>query len=362
MNVLFAGGGTGGHVFPAVAVAEELSKHDRKARFLFVGSNRGLEARVLPEHGFAFEALEAGALKGLSWSQKLTTIVGLPRTVLAAGRIIRSFSPDVIVGIGGYASAPALLAGRLQAKPALILEQNSVPGLTNRVSAYFVASVAVNFEESTRFFPGNAVVTGNPVRKEFFSVGPAATQGEFVVLIFGGSQGARPINEAVMRSLDVLKTMKDQVFFVHQTGERDFETVRATYEAQGWRADVRVFIEDMPRQFERAHLIVGRAGASTLSEIAAAGRPSILIPLPTAADDHQRRNAEVFASRRAAIMIEQEILKGNQLGLAVQLLLKNRSRLEEMGQAATALAQPEAAARIAELIQKLASKGNNTIH
>lgn len=356
MNVLFAGGGTGGHVFPAIAVAEELSQRDRQTRFLFVGSNRGLEARVLPERGYAFEALEAGALKGLSLARQWATMVGLPRSIRDAARIVKRFSPQVVVGIGGYASAPALVAAWWQGRPAMILEQNSIPGLTNRLLSYFVSGAAVNFEESARFFPGNAVVTGNPVRREFFKIGPPREGDTFNILVFGGSQGAQAINQAVIDSLPWLEAQKETMYFIHQTGEKNLAWVRDVYTAQGWRADVRPFIEDMPQQIERAHLVIGRAGASTLSEIAAAGRASILIPLPTAADDHQRRNAEVFAHRQAALLMEQAILTGERLARAVQLLKAHPERREAMSRAAASLAVPDAASRIAEMVEALATK------
>lgn len=355
MNVLFAGGGTGGHVFPAIAVTEELLKRDPYTQFLFVGSNRGLEARVIPARGFAFQPIGAGALKGMSFVTKVSTIFSMPGNIQAAGKIVKKFSPQVVVGIGGYASAPALIAAALQGRPTMILEQNLIPGLTNRVLAYLVAASAVNFEESIRYFPGNAVTTGNPIRKEFFQVGPP--KGEiFKVLIFGGSQGAHGINLAMTETMPQWDEFFQRVHFIHQTGEKDFEMVQSAYATYNFSAEVRPFFEDMPNQFERAHLVVARSGASALSEIAATGRPSILIPLPTSADDHQRKNAEVFVHHGASVMIEQSALRGDSLPRAIRSLLENPEQRQRMAQAAASLANPKAAARIADLIESLAGK------
>lgn len=356
MNVLFAGGGTGGHVFPAIAVADELLKRDPGTRLLFVGSDRGLEARILPPRGYPFEALAAGALKGRSMSAQFSTIWSFPQSVRTAGRIVSRFSPHVVVGIGGFASAPVVVAAALQGRPRMILEQNAVPGLANRGLAYCVTRAAVNFAESTRYFPGNAIVTGNPVREEFFRVGTPPSQGPFTTLIFGGSQGAHAINTAMMDSLPWLSDSSADVHFIHQTGDKDAELVRTGYASLGLSADVRPFFEDMPKQIGLAHLVIARSGASALAEIAAAARPSILIPFPSAADNHQRRNATVFADRGASILIDQEILTGERLAMVIQLLIKNPERRREMSVAAARLSAPEAASRIAGLIQSVASK------
>jgi UDP-N-acetylglucosamine--N-acetylmuramyl-(pentapeptide) pyrophosphoryl-undecaprenol N-acetylglucosamine transferase len=356
MNILFAGGGTGGHVFPAIAVAEELSRRAEALKLLFVGSDRGLEARIIPQRGYSFEAMAAGALKGVSTSARLVTIFSLPKSVHAAGQIVERFSPHVVVGIGGYASAPVVMAAALRGRPRMILEQNAIPGLANRLLAYFVAKAAVNFVESLRYFPGNAVVTGNPVRKEFFRTEPSPCEASFTVLIFGGSQGAHAINKAVVEALPHLSEFRSQIQFIHQTGEKDAEMVRAAYLANGYSADVRPFFDDMVRQFGLAHLVIARSGASALAEIAATARPSILIPFPASADDHQRRNAEVFARRGASILIDQSILTGERLALVLRLQIRNPEGREAMSRAARSLAFPDAAPRIADLIQVLAAR------
>lgn len=362
MKVLFAGGGTGGHVFPAIAVAEELLNRDGRTQVMFVGSDRGIEARLLPERGYPFESMVAGALKGLSLSKKMSTLRALPGTIRIAGQIVNRFAPDVVVGIGGYASAPAVIAARWQGRSAMLLEQNFVPGLTNRLLAFGVSWAAVNFEDSARFFPGNAVVTGNPIRKEFFRVGPPPADAPFSVLIFGGSQGAHAINQGVADALPLLGTIRKGVHFIHQTGEKEFEMVRAAYAANHFAADVRLFFDDMPQQFERASLVIGRAGASSLSEIAATGRASILIPLPTAADDHQRKNASVFVERRAALLLEQSTLNGDSLARSIRTLYENSEQRRSMAAAAAALSRPDAASRIADLIAALGGSPPRGIH
>jgi UDP-N-acetylglucosamine--N-acetylmuramyl-(pentapeptide) pyrophosphoryl-undecaprenol N-acetylglucosamine transferase len=356
MNILFAGGGTGGHVFPAIAVAEELILRYPETRLLFVGSDRGLEARILPEHGYRFEAIRAGALKGMSIIKKFATLLALPGTIRVAGEIVRQFNADVVVGIGGYASAPALAAATLQGRPTLILEQNLIPGLTNRLLAYFADVAAVNFEESRRFFPGNAVATGNPIRQEFFKVSAPPLESPFTVLVFGGSQGARAINRAVVDALPHLKGLRGRVRFIHQTGPADEAMVRSGYETHLFNAVVRPFFDDMPKQFECSHLVIGRAGASGLGELAATGRPSIIIPLPTAADNHQWKNGEVFERHGAAILVAQANLTGERLARAIESLFAHPEHCSEMARASAALAVPEAASRIVDWVRKLAGK------
>lgn len=354
MRILFAGGGTGGHVFPAIAVAEELLARDRQTRMLFVGSKRGLEARIIPARGFDFEAVEAGALKGLSLADQFSTLMAVPRRIRMAWRIVHRFFPHVVVGIGGYASGPVVLAAALQGKPTLILEQNCIPGFTNRILAYFVHCAAVNFEESLRFFPGNALVTGNPVRDEFFGLHSAVSGGPFTILIVGGSQGSHAINQAMMEALEGWPGSRQEMRFIHQTGERDFEAVRDAYARKQWAADVRPFFDDMPSQIGRAHLVISRSGASALAEIAAAGRPSILIPFPQAADDHQRKNAELFQAQGACRLIEQQDLKGGSLVKTVVSLIQNPPALGTMSQAARSLARRAASRKIADLIEQFA--------
>jgi UDP-N-acetylglucosamine--N-acetylmuramyl-(pentapeptide) pyrophosphoryl-undecaprenol N-acetylglucosamine transferase len=238
----------------------------------------------------------------------------------------------------------------------MILEQNAIPGFANRLLAYFVTKAAVSFPESLRFFPGNAVVTGNPVRQEFFRVSPPSRKGDFTVLIFGGSQGAHAINVAMMEALPYLVEWRSRVRFIHQTGEKDATWVQTTYRANQFSAEVRPFFDDMPNQFSCAHWIIARSGASCLAEIAATGRPSLLIPFPSAADDHQRKNAEIFARRGASIVMDQSSLNGERLALAIRLHIENNEKQEQMSRAAASLSFPDAASRIADLVEGLASK------
>jgi UDP-N-acetylglucosamine--N-acetylmuramyl-(pentapeptide) pyrophosphoryl-undecaprenol N-acetylglucosamine transferase len=249
-----------------------------------------------------------------------------------------------------------VVAATLQGRPRMILEQNAIPGLANRLLAYFVTRAAVNFPESQRYFPGNAVVTGNPVRQEFFRVGRPSSGGEFAVLIFGGSQGAHAINVAMMEALPHLVEWRGRLHFIHQTGEKDAEWVETTYRANQFSAEVRPFFDDMPNQFSRAQWVIARSGASCLAEIAATKRPSLLIPFPSAADDHQRKNAEVFARRGASVVMNQSSLNGERLAMAIRLHLEDSERLKQMSQAAASLSIPDAASRIADLVEGLASK------
>ncbi|MDD5542036.1 MAG: undecaprenyldiphospho-muramoylpentapeptide beta-N-acetylglucosaminyltransferase [Acidobacteriia bacterium] len=354
MNVLFAGGGTGGHVFPAIAVAQWLRQKHPAIRLLFVGSTRGVEARIIPAHGFEFEPMSAGALKGVSLAVKMTTLRRLPASLASAREILKRFGAEVVVGIGGYASGPAVMAAAMCGCPRMILEQNSIPGLTNRLLAYFSTYAAVNFEESARFFPGNAVVTGNPVRESFFNLPAPLNKEPFTVLVFGGSQGASAVNGMMRDALEELCSAGQPFRFIHQSGEKDFERVKAAYINHSCDADVRPFFDDMPEQFRRAHLIVARSGASALAEIAAAGRPSILIPLPTATDNHQRRNAEVFRDRGAGVLMDQKKTTGAELARTILKLRENSAWRSRMAEAARSLARPDAAEKIGGLIEALA--------
>jgi UDP-N-acetylglucosamine--N-acetylmuramyl-(pentapeptide) pyrophosphoryl-undecaprenol N-acetylglucosamine transferase len=353
MRAILAGGGTGGHVIPAIAIAQELrSRH--AAEVLFIGTARGLENRLVPAAGFPLQLVKVGALNRVSLATRIKTIFDLPRAVLAARRMLIDFEPDVVIGVGGYASGPAMLAAIRRRIPTVAFEPNFVPGFANRVVAHFVSAAAVHFEETGRFFR-NPVVTGVPVRPAFFQIPKKPyIQASPTLLVFGGSQGARAINLAVIRALPELTKRAPGLRIIHQTGERDYNEVRAAYEQAGIEAEVSKFIDDMPRYFARADLLLCRSGASTVAEITAAAKPAIFVPFPLAADDHQRRNAEALERVQAAVVLEETRLDEVWLVDTICALLEDPARLIKMGESAGTMAHPDAAKDIAELAAKLA--------
>ncbi|HKI24783.1 MAG TPA: undecaprenyldiphospho-muramoylpentapeptide beta-N-acetylglucosaminyltransferase [Candidatus Sulfotelmatobacter sp.] len=353
MRAILAGGGTGGHVIPALAIANQL-KQSYGAECLFIGTARGIENRLVPAAGFPLQLVRVGALKNVSVVTRLKTAFDLPRAVWDASRMLNEFAPDVVIGVGGYASGPAMLAAIVKHIPTLALEPNVVPGFANRVVARFVSAAAVHFEETAKYFR-HAEVTGVPVRQAFFDIAPKCG-GTSTVLVFGGSQGAHAINEAMIRCLRVLQREAPGIHVIHQTGERDYNDALAAYQglATGLTFEVFKFIEDMPAAFARADLVVCRSGASTVAEIAAAGKPAVFVPFPRAADDHQRVNAEALARHGAAVVVEESKLEGVWLAETIAALLGDSARLEKMSQAARELAHPNAARDIAAMAARLA--------
>jgi UDP-N-acetylglucosamine--N-acetylmuramyl-(pentapeptide) pyrophosphoryl-undecaprenol N-acetylglucosamine transferase len=356
MRVLIAAGGTGGHIYPGIAVAKELLRRDPEAVVRFVGTARGLETRLVPRAGFELSLIESAGLKNVGALGKLKGLLLLPKSFLAARRLIGEFRPDVVVGAGGYVSGPVLLTAALTGIRTLVMESNALPGFTNRQLARFVDAAAVSFEESLPFFRGKGVVTGNPVRREFFEIpGKGRDPERFSVLAFGGSQGARAINDAVLSALAHLGGHKGVLRFVHQTGEADFERVRAGYEAADWggQAEVRKYIDDMVAQFAAADLVVCRAGATTTAELIAAGKASLMIPFPFAADDHQRKNAEALERAGASVMVLQQDATGERLAREIGALAENPERVTRMEEAARGLARGDAAVAAVDLMERL---------
>jgi UDP-N-acetylglucosamine--N-acetylmuramyl-(pentapeptide) pyrophosphoryl-undecaprenol N-acetylglucosamine transferase len=351
MRVILAGGGTGGHVIPAVAIANQL-KHDYSAEILFIGTARGIENRLVPAAGYPLQLVRVGALKSVSLSTRLKTSFDLPRAIWDAGRMLSEFAPDVVIGVGGYASGPAMLSAVVKHIPTLAFEPNVVPGFANRMVARFVSGAAVHFEETAKYFR-HAEVTGVPVRRAFFEI-PPKRGGTPTVLIFGGSQGAHAINEAMIRCLPVLQREAPGIRIIHQTGERDYNDALAAYRSLGNSAEVHKFIDDMPAAFAHADLVVCRSGASTVAEIAAAGKPAIFVPFPRAADDHQSRNAEALAKHGAAVVVEESKLEGVWLAETIAALLQDSRGLQKMSQAARELAHPNAAREIATMAARVA--------
>src|SRR5271170_2112955 len=355
MRAILAGGGTGGHVIPALAIADELKKN-YAAEVLFVGTARGIENRLVTTAGYPLRLVRVGQLKNVSLMTRLNTAFDLPRAIWGAERMLNEFAPDVVIGVGGYASGPAMLAAVVKHIPTLAFEPNVVPGFANRVVARFVSGAAVHFEETAKYFR-HAEVTGVPVRHAFFDIRALSGKrsgAEPTLLVFGGSQGAHAINDAMIRCLPELQRQAPGIHIIHQTGERDYNDALAAYQSLGESAEVSKFIEDMPAAFARADLVVCRSGASTVAEIAAAGKPAVFVPFPRAADDHQRVNAEALARHGAAVVVEESKLEGVWLAETISALLQDPLRLQHMSQAARELAHPNAARDIAAMAARVA--------
>lgn len=355
LRVLIAGGGTGGHIIPALAVARELVAH-HGAEVLFVGTARGLESRLVPEAGFNLRLVDVGQLKNVSLVTRLRTLFALPRAIFACRRLIREFQPQVVFGVGGYASGPAMAAALWLKVPAMAFEPNAVPGLANRIVGKRVQAAAVNFPSAAKWFR-NAEVTGIPVRQEFFSLAPPTGPNPHL-LVFGGSQGARVFNSQLPRILVCLLEAVPELTVLHQSGLRHFEQTQAAYAASGadpGRWEVKPFLDDMPARFAQATLVMARSGASTVAELAAAGKPALLVPFAAAADNHQRRNAEEMEKAGAAVLLdESELDAPGKLLAALINLLTSPERLASMAVAARAQAHPGAAERIAGRLRTLA--------
>jgi len=352
MRAILAGGGTGGHVIPALAIAQELQKR-YGAEALFIGTARGIENRLVPAAGFPLKLVQVGALKNVSLATRLKTSLDLPRAVLHASRILSEFKPDIVIGVGGYASGPGMLAAVLKRIPTLAFEPNVVPGFANRMVARFVSGAAVHFEQTKKFFR-RAEVTGVPVRQAFLDLSQKPPGSFPTLLVFGGSQGAHAINQAVMEAVPALRASIPDLHIIHQTGERDYEAAKSAYAALGGAIEAHRFIDDMPARFAQANLLLCRSGASTVAEITAAAKPAIFVPFPGAADDHQKRNAEALERGGAAVMLEQSNLTPDSLADAVTSLFSDPSRLQNMAQAARKLAHPNAAQEIAAMAARLA--------
>jgi UDP-N-acetylglucosamine--N-acetylmuramyl-(pentapeptide) pyrophosphoryl-undecaprenol N-acetylglucosamine transferase len=351
MRAVLAGGGTGGHVIPALAIAKEL-QNLYQAEVLFIGTARGMETRLVPAAGYPLELIKVGQLNRVSLATRMRTLVDLPMSVVHSARLLGKFKPQVVIGVGGYASGPAMLAAALKGIPSLIFEPNLIPGFTNRMAAVMASEAAVQFEQTGSYFR-KATVTGVPVREAFFQI-PSRTAGEVpTLLVFGGSQGSRAINRAVL-SLSLLHERLSAFHLIHQTGEREYNEAREAYSKAGVSAEVFPFINDIPQMFCRADLLLCRSGASTVAEIAAAGKAAVFIPLPTAADDHQRKNAEALVDAGAGVMLPEKELTPERLAETLAGLLGDRARLERMSEAARKMAHPDAAKEIAEMAARLA--------
>jgi UDP-N-acetylglucosamine--N-acetylmuramyl-(pentapeptide) pyrophosphoryl-undecaprenol N-acetylglucosamine transferase len=357
MRALIAAGGTGGHIYPALAVAQEIMRRAPDSVVKFVGTARGLETRLVPQAGFELSLIESSGLVNMGLVARARGIALLPRSFFAARRLIRTLGPEIVVGAGGYVTGPVLLTAALMRLPTLVMESNAIPGFTNRRLARFVRAAAVSFDVTVPFFPGKAVVTGNPVRPDFFEI-PAKHRdaNKISILLFGGSQGSRALNESMIEALPVLAKERDRLHITHQTGPSDFERVQLAYEASGWtsHADVRAYIDNMVQSFTDADLIISRAGATSSAELAAAGRAAIMVPLPGQLE--QQRNAEVLQNAGGARMILQSELSGKRLAEEIKALVAAPERISEMERAVRTLAKPGAAAATVDLIERLIAR------
>ena len=338
MRLLLAGGGTGGHVFPAVAIAERLKEIDPDAVVHFVGTKKGLEFRILPTLGWPLSTIDISGFVGKGIGAKLALGPQLIKSIRQSLRLLEEFRPDVVIGVGGYASGPVGVAARMKGIPFVLHEQNASPGLTNRILSRWADRICISFPEAAQAFPaGKTVLTGNPPRQGMEQC-PAPSQGKPTLLVFGGSRGARAINEAMVESLGHLQDLRDRLVIIHQSGADDLEKVRAQYAEAGWdSATVVPFIDDMAAAYSQAHLVVCRAGATTLTELTACGRPAILIPYPHAAGDHQSANARALVVKGAALMVPQSELKGNSLATLIRNMIYDHHQLVTMASAAKAL-------------------------
>ncbi|MBI3667622.1 MAG: undecaprenyldiphospho-muramoylpentapeptide beta-N-acetylglucosaminyltransferase [Acidobacteria bacterium] len=347
-------GGTGGHVLPGLAVARELRQRGHSV--VFVGTSRGMESKLVPREGFELRLLEAGALKNVSWRERLRTAMALPVGFLGAARILGQTKPRAVFSMGGYASGPVTAMVLVKNIPLVVMEPNAVPGLAHRLIGRFVTHALLGFEQAGRFFPqGRWEVTGIPIREEFFHVPARRERRPFTVLITGGSQGSHRLNMAAMESLPLWAESEalDRVLFLHQSGENEYNDVCSRYRQFGAQAEVAPYWEDMPGLFARADVVVCRAGASTVAELSAAGRASILVPYPYAADQHQLRNAQALEAAGAARVVEDCSFTGQRLFQELRALERAPERLTEMEMAARRLARPGAARRAAEVLEHL---------
>jgi UDP-N-acetylglucosamine--N-acetylmuramyl-(pentapeptide) pyrophosphoryl-undecaprenol N-acetylglucosamine transferase len=368
MRLLIAGGGTGGHLFPGVAIAEELRARDAQAAVRFVGTQRGIEARVLPELGWELSLIEVSGLKTVGALGALRGLARLPRALWQARRVVREFRPDAVVGVGGYASGPVVLMARLAGVPTAICEQNSIPGLTNKLLGRVARAVFVSFAGTQRFFkPAKTALSGNPVRRalvqQLLEAQPqpqapspeAAAQAPVHVLVSGGSLGAVAVNQLAADALIAL-SRTTPLSIVHQTGAKGLDETVARYAATGVAADCRAFIQDMAATYRRADVIIGRAGATTVAELAIAGKPAVFIPYPFAADNHQEINAREMAEAGAALMFRQAELTADKLAEALRPLLIDAARRAEMGAKMSELARPRAAAAVIDWCESQTTK------
>jgi UDP-N-acetylglucosamine--N-acetylmuramyl-(pentapeptide) pyrophosphoryl-undecaprenol N-acetylglucosamine transferase len=356
VRMLVAGGGTGGHVFPGIALAEEVVTRHPANDVTFVGTSRGLEATVVPQEGFPIELIDVKGLKGKGLFESLQNLLLLPLAFLQSWRILRKWRPDIVVGVGGYASGPVVLVAWAMRIPTAVQEQNAIPGFTNRMLGHFARAAFTAFPEAARHFPRRKVYQlGNPIRRKLMEnyMRPEVKHDASRMLVFGGSQGAHALNMRVVEALPHLADLRDTLRITHQTGAKDREQVENGYRACGFAPDVREFITDMSAAYAGTDLVVCRAGAMALAELMVCKKPSILVPFPFAADNHQLHNARSLVDAGAAVMIEERDLTGELLAHEIRAILSTPERRERMARAAGRLGSPQAAKEIADVCTEL---------
>jgi UDP-N-acetylglucosamine--N-acetylmuramyl-(pentapeptide) pyrophosphoryl-undecaprenol N-acetylglucosamine transferase len=355
MKLLIAGGGTGGHVFPALAIAQEWLSRGKEREVVLVGTERGIEMKLVPQAGLPLETLRVAGLKGKGGATLAKNLAMLAPAMLDARRVVRKHKPVAAFGVGGYAAGPMLLATWLKRVPNVIFEPNAEPGLTNRLLAKLTKRIATGYEISAQAWGKKAIVTGCPVRAEFFSIPPRKPQKPFRLLVTGGSQGALPINRTFVDAMDRLAARKNDLSIVHQTGERDYNAVRTAYARREINAEVVPFLTNMAERFAWADVIVCRAGAITAAEIAAAGRAAVFIPFGAATDSHQLRNAQEMQRADAGRLIPESELTAERLTTEIFSLVDQPELIEKQSAAARLLARPNATRDIVNLIEEAAN-------
>lgn len=367
MRIVIAGGGTGGHLFPGIAIAEELRRRDGSAEVLFIGTSHGIEASIVPREGYPIRYLRAEGVVGKSLLKTLRGVVKMMLSIGDSRRLLREMRPDALIGLGGYASFGPALVGSLKSIPTIIMEQNSVPGLANRVLGRIADIICVTYHESISFFPkSKTYITGNPVRQGIVAARKEEAyelfgleKGRFTIFIFGGSSGARKINNAVCGAFNYLHDIRDRIQFLHQTGKGDFDTVRETYRKWEFKGTVAAFIHQMPEAYAAADLVISRAGATTLAELTAVGRPAILVPYPFAAGNHQELNAQRLSEMGAARVILDHELDSETLSRNIKELYENTEMRTEMQRSSKSLGKPDAAQKVVDIVVSLIKKDRN---
>lgn len=358
-RAIIAGGGTGGHLFPGIAVARELENQLEDSRVLFIVGRRKMEMDILHRYGCEKRSIDVEGLKGRGMIRGAGVLSGLPKGVFQSGRILREASPHVVLGVGGYAAGPVCLAARFLRIPTAIHEQNSYPGLTNRMLARMVDRVLISYEESREYFASTRIsLTGNPVRQELLAGGKGTKERSerFTILVLGGSQGAEAVNRSFVDALVRLRELGLAPAVIHQTGHADHARVQESYRTHALEGDVLPFIDDMAGTYGRAHVVVSRAGATTLSELTALGKASILVPYPYAANDHQDRNARALERTGGAIVMDQKDITGERLAETLEEMMKRPEKLTDMGRAALAVGRRDAARQIVKNLFEISLK------
>ncbi len=357
MNIMIAGGGTGGHLFPGIAIAQEFQKRSPDNNIIFLGHKNGIESRILPKLKFPLKTIPVRGFKGKSIFKKICSVFSIPVSLLKAAYYLKRFHTETVIGLGGYISFPAVVAGSALGIRTVIHEQNSIPGLSNRILGRLADRVFISYEESRIFFQKHkTLLSGMPVRNQLKKKPSPGKEKPFCIFILGGSQGAREINHAVMAALPFLAGFEDRIRFIHQTGQSEINMLKENYNKSGFSAQVSAFIDDMFSCYNQAHIVISRAGASTLAELALCSKASVLIPYPFAAADHQAKNAEAFVDRGAALMINSRDLNGKTLATAIKDLEKDRDKLQKMETRAKTLSMPEASKTIVDECCRMAAQ------